>query len=203
MSPRTGKPTRGIVIRWPCWYDIATRVHFLGRDRQFRERTVRLARIVPGETVLDVGCGTGDLTMAVKERAGAAADVRGIDPAAEMIRAAERKAAERDLGIRFEIAAIEELPFPEDDVDVVVSSLMLHHLPADLKRKGIAEVARVVRSGGRFLADDIDPPLMGNLRIVEEALRANGFESVDRGRTGHRAVFFPVHYLAGTAAVAR
>ncbi|MDY7029933.1 MAG: class I SAM-dependent methyltransferase [Spirochaetota bacterium] len=191
--------TRGILIRWPSWYDVMNRFLFLGRERQFRERTIDLAAITRGHTVLDVGCGTGNLTMAAKVRTGIDGEVFGIDPSPEMIQEAERKAAEDQLDISYRVGLIEDIPYPDGKFDVVVSSLMLHHLPKDLKRQGIAEISRVLKPGGRFVAVDIDPPLVGNLRIVEEAMRTNGFAGIRRGRTTFRVMFLLIHYVGGSA----
>ena len=189
--------TRGILIRWPCWYDALNRLHFLGRERQFREKTVDLAAVAPGDNVLDVGCGTGNLTMAAKVRAGTDGEVHGIDGAPEMIQEAERKAAEKQLDVRYQVGLIEDIPFPDGRFDVVISSLMLHHLPKDLKRQGVAEISRVLKPGGRFVAVDLDPPLLGNLRTAAEAMRASGFIEIRRGRTDFRTMFIPIHYLGG------
>ncbi|UCC73977.1 MAG: class I SAM-dependent methyltransferase [Gemmatimonadota bacterium] len=191
--------TRGVRIRWPRLYDAMSRLHFLGREDQFRGRTVDLAAIRRGHTVLDVGCGTGNLTMAVKVRAGTDSEVYGIDAAPEMIDEAERKAAQKQLDIRYRVGLIEDIPFPDGGFDVVLSSLMLHHLPSDLKRQGIAEISRVLKPGGRFVAVDVDPPLLRNLRTVAEAMEANGFSEIRRGRTAFRTMFIPIHYLSGTA----
>jgi ubiquinone/menaquinone biosynthesis C-methylase UbiE len=194
--------TKGIRIRWASLYDAMNRAHFLGREQRFREWTVDLAAITPGQAVLDVGCGTGNLTMAAAQRAGPEAEVHGIDAAPEMIRRAERKAAEHEIAARFQVGLIEDLPFPDGVFDVVLSSLMLHHLPPKLKRLGVAEIARVLAPGGRLVAVDIDPPLMGNLRIVSEALEASGFTGIQRGRTPYRVLFLPIHHLSATSGAA-
>ena len=197
----TAPTTKGILIRWPSWYDAINRFLLFGRERQFRESTVDLAEIMCGHTVLDVGCGTGNLTMAAKIRAGSDGEAYGIDAAPEMIQKAERKAAEKQLHIRYQVGLIEDMPFPDNTFDVVVSSLMLHHLPKDLKRHGIAEVSRVLKPGGRFLAVDVDPLLMGNLRIVVEAMRTNDFNEIRKGRTAFRTMFLLIHYVSGMAKV--
>jgi ubiquinone/menaquinone biosynthesis C-methylase UbiE len=174
------------------------RWHFLGKEARFREWTVDTANITNGHSVLDVGCGTGNLTMAAKTRAGVEGDVHGIDGAPEMIRAAERKAADRQLDISFRVGLIEDIPFPDGEFDVVLSSLMLHHLPKDLKRQGVAEISRVLKPGGRFVAVDLDPPLMANLRTAAEAMETNGFIEMRRGKTKFKTLFLPIHYLIGT-----
>jgi ubiquinone/menaquinone biosynthesis C-methylase UbiE len=174
---------------------------FLGREHQFRERIVDLAAVTRGHTVLDVGCGTGNLTMVAKVRAGTDGKVYGIDAAPEMITKAERKAAEKQLDIRYQVGLIEDIPSPDNKFDVVVSSLMLHHLPKDLKRQGIAEISRVLRPGGRFVAVDLDPPFVGNLQIIVDAMRTNDFIEIRRGRTEFRTMFLLIHYVGGMAKV--
>jgi len=86
--------------------------------------------------------------------AGPAGETCGIDPAPEMVELARRKAAQAGVTVRFEVGVIEALPYPPDHFDVVLSSLMLHHLPDELKRRGLAEIHRVLKPAGRLLAVD-------------------------------------------------
>ncbi len=58
------------------------------------------------------------------------------------------------MPIDFQIGVIEQLPFPDQTFDVVLSTLMMHHLPAPLKRQGLAEIARVLKPGGRLVIAD-------------------------------------------------
>jgi ubiquinone/menaquinone biosynthesis C-methylase UbiE len=192
--------TKGILIRWARTYDALNRLHFLGKENEFREWTIELAGIADGDSVLDVGCGTGNLTLVAKATAGPGGEVVGIDGAEQMIKEAERKATARKAGAYFQVGLIEDIPFPDHRFDVVLSSLMLHHLPKDLKRRGIAEIARVLKPGGRFIAVDVDPPLMGNIRTAIDAMVANGFTTIRRGKAGFRTLWIPIHYLRGTAA---
>jgi ubiquinone/menaquinone biosynthesis C-methylase UbiE len=127
---------------------------FRGQLRELRQRTANLARIEPGEQVLDVGCGTGTLAMEVQRRVGSAGRVAGIDPGTEQIARARSKAARRHAPVEFQIGVIEQLPFPDQTFDVVLSTLMMHHLPAGLKRQGLAEIARVLKPGGRLVIAD-------------------------------------------------
>jgi ubiquinone/menaquinone biosynthesis C-methylase UbiE len=149
-TPATG----GRVIHWAWAYDPLVWVLTLGRDRAFREKTLDLARLAEGESVLDIGCGTGTLAIAARRRVGPAARIAGIDPSPEMIARARRKARRAGAAVTFDTAVAEQLPFEAGSFDVVLSTVMLHHLPEDVRQKCIAEVRRVLRPGGRFLALD-------------------------------------------------
>jgi len=145
--------TTGRVIHWARYYDLFGRLISFGRDKALRQRLVSLAAPAPGESVLDVGCGTGTLAIAIKPRVGEG-EVHGIDASPEMIEVAKDKAAKARAEVDFQVGLIEAIPFPDATFDLVTSSLMLHHLPDDLKRKGFAEIRRVLKPGGRFLAMD-------------------------------------------------
>ena len=149
--------TEGRLIRWAPYYDLVTNMMTLGQARRLRKTTVDLALIQPGDCVLDVGCGTGEVTLAAKTRAKQGA-VYGIDPAPEMIAVARSKAARKRLDMDFRVGVIEALPFADASMDVVTSSLMMHHLPDDLKIRGLAEIYRVLKPGGRLLIADFLRP---------------------------------------------
>ena len=155
-SSAHGTPaTTGRVLHWARWYDLAAFLMTFGREKRMRRETVQRAGVALGQSVLDVGCGTGSLTLAAKTAAGPGSDVHGIDPAPEMIDISRKKAGRAHVDIDFQVGVIEDLPFPDATFDVVLSSLMLHHLPDDLKRRGFAEIARVLKPGGRFFAVDM------------------------------------------------
>ncbi len=150
--------TRGLILDRGWRYDLKgwffDTFMFQGQFRVFRQRTANLADIQPGEQVLDVGCGTGTLAMEVARRVGRAGRVAGVDPGTQQIARARAKAARRHVPIEFQIGVIEQLPFPDQTFDVVFSTLMMHHVPASLKRQGLAEIARVLKPGGRLVIAD-------------------------------------------------
>ncbi len=152
------KETKGLILDQGWRYDLMVwfgdTFFFRGKLRELRLRTINLASIQPGEKVLDVGCGTGTLAIEVQQRVGATGRVAGIDPGAQQIARARSKAARRNLAIDFQIGVIEQLAFPDQTFDVVLSTLMMHHLPASLKRQGLAEIARVLKPGGRLVIAD-------------------------------------------------
>jgi ubiquinone/menaquinone biosynthesis C-methylase UbiE len=150
--------TEGRLIRWAPFYDIFANIMTLGQIRRLRSMTVDLALLKPGENVLDVGCGTGAVTIPAKIRVGKNGGAAGIDPAPEMIAAARQKASRSGLEIDFRVGVIESLPFPDGTFDVVTSSLMMHHLPEHVQVSGLAEIRRVLKSGGRLLIADMMRP---------------------------------------------
>ncbi len=145
--------TAGRVLHGARWYDLFGRVISFGRDKASREKLIELAAPAPGEKVLDVGCGTGTLALALKSSVGTG-EVHGIDASPEMIEVARDKAAKVGCDIDFRVALIEALPSPDATFDLVTSTLMLHHLPDDLKRTGFDEIRRVLKPGGRFMVMD-------------------------------------------------
>jgi demethylmenaquinone methyltransferase/2-methoxy-6-polyprenyl-1,4-benzoquinol methylase/phosphoethanolamine N-methyltransferase len=165
--------TTGSVIHWAKYYDLVVQIMALGQAGRLRRKTIDFAQIAPGERVLDVGCGTGDLTLRAKERAGSAGQVCGIDPSPEMIDVAQRKAARTHVEVDFRVGVIERLPYPDASFDVVLSSLMMHHLPADLKPIALAEIRRVLKPGGRLVIVDMRSQL--EAQKVTALVKAAGF----------------------------
>lgn len=154
--PAAAPATEGRLIRWAGWYDLLLQVKFLGQLGKLRALPLDLAAIRPGERVLDVGCGPGDLVLAAARRVGPSGSVVGIDAASEMIDVARRKAARhKDRPVQFRVEPVEAMSFPDGSFDVVLSSLMMHHLPGDLKQRALAEIRRVLRPGGRIVVIDI------------------------------------------------
>ena len=145
--------TEGHTIHWARLYDLGTELAG-GRVRALHRSLLQRADIVPGERVLDVGCGPGRLTIAAALATGADGETVGIDPSPEMIALATHKAARASSSATFRIAAMEAIPAPDAYFAVVLANLVLHHLPLEPQRRGVAEVFRVLEPGGRFVVAD-------------------------------------------------
>ncbi len=209
--PPAGEPvphTAGMTMNWAApFYDPYCPV--IGFGPAFRARTLGHAAIRPGERILDVGCGTGVLTRRALEAAQPGGFAVGIDPSWRMVQVGRETAARLGSTVEFKLAAIERLPFEDAQFDVALSSLMLHHLPPDTKRQGLAEVHRVLKPGGRLVAVDLGrptqplwwlvlwplmmmPSVADNLRgRVPAHLRQAGFTQVEtRGRRAGLITFW-------------
>ncbi len=160
---------------------------YRGKLQELRLRTANLARLQPGEEVLDVGCGTGTLAIEVQQRVGPTGHVFGIDPGAKQIARARAKAARRHLPIDFQVGVIERLPFPDQTFDAVLSTIMMHHLGDGLKRQGLAEIVRVLKPGGRVVIADFNRPeehqdkpvRFGSVRDLPGLVQDAGFSQME------------------------
>ena len=148
-DPAADRP--GLTLHAAFFYDLTVWLMTLGRERAFREKLLHLAGLKPGEDVLDVGCGTGSLAIAAKRRVGPAGTVFGIDASPEMLARAKKKARVAGLAVIFRNAAAQALPFAEGQFDIVLSTLMLHHLPRKSREQCVREINRVLKPGGHVL----------------------------------------------------
>ena len=115
------------------------------------------AALRPGHRVLDVGCGTGNLTLLAKGSQ-PEAHVIGLDPDPKALARAGRKARRQGLDVDFECGFADALPFDDGQFDRVLSSFMFHHLDADTKRGMLVEVRRVLAPEGSLHLVDFTPP---------------------------------------------
>ena len=127
-----------------------------GKVSEVRRQVLELARISTGPSLLDVGCGTGSLAIAAARATNGSGRVVGIDPAPRQLDRARSKARRAGLDVDFQQGVIEDLPFPDASFDVVTSTLMMHHLPAEQRQSGLAEIRRVLKPSGRLVVADFD-----------------------------------------------
>jgi ubiquinone/menaquinone biosynthesis C-methylase UbiE len=194
-----------MVLHAAACYDLVVWLSMRGRERAFREKVLRLARLVAGESVLDVGCGTGTQAIAAKRHVGSTGAAYGIDASPEMIARAEKKAAKAGVDVFFETALAEALPFRDAQFDVVLTTVMLHHLPRSARQACASEIRRVLKPSGRVLAVDFGGTdrhggrLMSHfhsrhghvdLRDIVAVLGGAGLHSVESGAVGVRDLVF-------------
>lgn len=131
-------------------------VFFAGRRRALYRRLAALSGAQPGDRVLDVGCGSGYLTRVMAESVGPDGDVVGLDASPEALDSARHLT--RLANCRYAEGTAEALPDPDGTYDVVVTSLMIHHLPESLRGQAVGQMFRVLRAGGHVLVAEFRPP---------------------------------------------
>ena len=139
-------------------YDRMNAVMTVGLDRRWRSRAADLADLKPGDRVLDVATGTGDLAVELAGRVAPGGEVVGMDFAEAMLDRARTKADSAPPGaeLRFEWGNALALDYEADRFDAATVGFGARNF-ADLER-GLAEMARVVRPGGRVVILEITTP---------------------------------------------
>ncbi|MDQ6914336.1 MAG: ubiquinone/menaquinone biosynthesis methyltransferase [Actinomycetota bacterium] len=159
-EPRAGRleerQVRAMFDRIAGVYDRMNAVMSAGLDRRWRARAADLATLRPGDRALDVATGTGDLALELAGRVGREGEVVGCDFSEEMLARARDKAAAAPAPVRFEWANALSLPYDSNSFAAATVGFGARNF-ADLGR-GIAEMARVVRPGGRVVVLEITTP---------------------------------------------
>ena len=167
------------------------------KEEKFKTLLLRQACIAPGHRVLDLGCGTGTLTLLAK-RAVPEASVVGLDADPEALAIARRKAQAAGVDLDFREALAWDAPFPPGSFDRVLSSLVLHHLSPENKRRALLHVAALLRPGGELHVADWGAPHDALMRAAFLGVQLlDGFETT---RDNVRGRIVPLMREAGFAA---
>ena len=165
--------TRPALLRF---YDPVSRL--LGaRDVQWQ--LVAQAGIEPGATVVEIGCGTGNVLL-LAARVVLDATVIGLDPDADALALADRKLRRAGLTVQLDRGYADRLPYADASVDRVLSAFMLHHLSRDEKSRTLHQVRRVLRPGGSLHVLDFGGGhgVLARLLGISQHLRDNSRNTI-------------------------
>jgi ubiquinone/menaquinone biosynthesis C-methylase UbiE len=184
------------------------------REEIFKRQLIEQAQIHPGDRVLDLGCGTGTLTLMIKQ-VHPQAEVTGLDADREVLALARQKTVRAGVQISIDEGLAGDMPYKEKSFDKVISSLMVHHLTTENKRRTFLEIFRILKPVGEFHLLDFGEPhspwmqmIATVMRNLEEAadnfagripvlLRESGLIQVEETGT-HSSIFGPLSRYRGT-----
>jgi demethylmenaquinone methyltransferase / 2-methoxy-6-polyprenyl-1,4-benzoquinol methylase len=156
VRPAVSQAVQRMFDRIAPRYDAANTALSVGQHRRWRKKLVRWSKARPGDDVLDVATGTGDLAFRFRERLGSRGRVIGIDFSKKMLAVARKKAVQSGAAVEFREGDALALPFRAGSFDIASIAFGIRNV--DDPKKGLAEMARVVKPGGRVCVLEFGQP---------------------------------------------
>jgi demethylmenaquinone methyltransferase/2-methoxy-6-polyprenyl-1,4-benzoquinol methylase len=199
LSP--GQPLRGMFTAVPPRYDLVNRIITLGQDRRWRRLAALACLEGDPERVLDLGCGTGDLTINIARLAAGEVAISGLDYSLPMLERAKRKAERAGVGgkVAFIPGEATKIPFSDGRLDCVGISFAFRNLTYQnpVCQLHLAEVLRVLRPGGRYVIVESSQPRNGIIRALFHLYLRVFVKPAGTILSGNRSAY---RYLAESAA---
>lgn len=145
-------------------------VRLTTREFPFKRALIAQAGLQNQQLILDLACGTGTLSVAIKKRF-PETNVVAIDADAEILIIAKKKAVRYQSEVRFLQAVSERLPFSDESFEQVFSTLSFHHLTTEIKIKTLREIRRVLKPAGEFQLADYGEPVKRSQKILSNIIR--------------------------------
>lgn len=161
--------------RLAAFYDPAVRLLglLLGGERRVREKVLGLLPLKNGDRVLEIGCGTGTVTLMAAERVGESGEAVGIDPSPEMLARARAKLAAAPLPqVTFLEGGGDSIPFPDGYFDAVIFFLVIHEMDHRDRIDALREALRVLKPGGHVVIGELHCPDSWGGRLLLRMLLA-------------------------------
>jgi demethylmenaquinone methyltransferase/2-methoxy-6-polyprenyl-1,4-benzoquinol methylase len=152
----------------PPNYDLINHLFTGGMDIRWRKKAARETVASHPASVIDICCGTGDLSLSVAKLAGKDVKVTGLDFSRPMLDVAIKKAQKAGLDIKFVTGDIADIPFPKDSFDSMCIGFGFRNLTYknDMSAQYISEILRVLKPGGRFVIVESSQPAP-NAKIIK------------------------------------
>lgn len=151
-------PTRGRTLDYAAYvYDYISPLMTFGYENKIGQKVISLLDIKGNEQVLDLGCGTGTLTIEAGKQLSKGGRIVGIDAASKMIKVARKKVINIP-NVSFDVCAAERLIYLDNSFDCAISTFFFHHIDIDLKIATLNEIWRILKIGGKAVIVDVDIP---------------------------------------------
>lgn len=200
MQPTPGRPeaakVQNMFSQIAGRYDLANTILSGGVHHLWRTQVVKWSGAKPGDRVLDCATGTGDLALEFKSAVGASGAVVGTDFCAEMLVPAPKKAEARGLDVRFEQADVTALPYGDAEFDISSISFGIRNVNDPVK--GISELARVVKPGGRVMILEFGQPSAPGFAKAYKLYSEKVLPTIGGWITGQKSAF---EYLQNSSAL--
>lgn len=167
------------------FYDPLVRI--TTREFTFKRALIKQAGLDNDQTILDLACGTGTLSIGIKRRF-PGIRILAVDADLKILQRAEQKSTKRNLSIDFWQSFSDKLPFADEKFERVFSTLFFHHLTLEKKFATISEILRVLKPGGEFHLADYGSPFNITQKIMSNIIRLiDGDESTTDNLSGRLA----------------
>ncbi len=191
MNPTAGRPeaekVRTMFSQIAGRYDLANNILSGGIHHLWRTKVVDWSGAKPGDKILDCATGTGDLAIQFKSTVGPTGNVIGTDFCAEMMIPAPNKAERRGLDIKFEQADVMALPYADASFDISSISFGIRNVSD--ARKGLSELARVVKPGGAVMILEFGQPEVPGIAQAYKVYSEKVLPTLGGWITGQRSAY--------------
>lgn len=194
------KPLHGMFTAVPPRYDLINHVITLGMDSGWRKLAARTCLEGKPHRILDVGCGTGDLSISIAKRAPKDTEIIGLDYSQPMLDIAKQKAEKAGVSaqVSFITGDASHIPFPDEHFDCVGISFAFRNLTYNnpLCRPHLTEVIRVLKPGGRYVIVESSQPTNRIIRGIDHLFLRAFVGPVGMWLSGNKGAY---NYLAESA----
>ena len=154
----TGKGEAFTGLRSGRRYELMARMFGLNGD--FYSRALGDLHLDDGMAALDMGCGTGALSFALAQKSAPRCNIHGVDLSEDQIAYAKKRLEGQGGPLHFSTASMDDALFPDAGLDLIMTSMALHEATPQVRRAALANTARMLKPGGRFLLVDVAKPLL-------------------------------------------
>jgi ubiquinone/menaquinone biosynthesis C-methylase UbiE len=171
----------GVLDSWAWIYDLIMNLSTFGKEYRLRELLIQKICVLPENQIIEIGCGTGTLSIIMKERYGKSISVKGIDAAPKMIKKARSKSNKKNIDIEYSECNINSIPYADKKFDIAICSFMIFHVSEEPRSQGLFEIQRILKDNAKLcLFDFVQEEDLKILKaqIIKAGMRIKTYENI-------------------------